>query len=150
MIIFTTDIRDLLYEEAKFQYPKECCGILLGKREGNCRIVTEIYKTENAQKPSMQKNHFLISSMDILFVEYLAAKKGKEIVGFYHSHTDCGAEASKEDESYAIPHTSYPILSVMDGRVIEMSSWEKSYEKGVEAFIREKIEIRHFKSYDHF
>jgi proteasome lid subunit RPN8/RPN11 len=141
MLIFTTDIKKLLYEEAKSQYPLECCGILLGRREKNCRIVTEIYKTENAQEPSMQKEHFLIPTTDLLFVEYLAEKKEKEIVGFYHSHADYGADASEEDESYAIPGNSYPIISVIDGKIVEISSWEKCYENGMEYFVKEKIEI---------
>lgn len=143
MIIFSTGLAEIIYEDARNKYPYECCGILLGKRDGSgCRRVKEIYRTHNSVEGERKKKHFLIPTDVILYTEYIAAKRNYEIVGFYHSHTDCEAIASEEDRSFAIPGISYPIVSVQKGQIKDMLSWEKRWSDDHENFMKEIIEIR--------
>ena len=53
--------------------------------------------------------------------------RGLEIVGVYHSHPDCPAIFSKEDEKYMVPGLEYVIMSVTAQGVVD----EKSYKKAM-------------------
>lgn len=143
MIVFSPQLIKAVCEHARKTYPNECCGILLGERDDKgCRTVKEVYETNNLAKEKMQKNHFVISTDEILYAELIAAKNDYEIVGFYHSHTDCGATASEEDSNYAIQGISYPIVSVENGQIKELFSWEKTWTNVHEDFVREIIKIK--------
>jgi proteasome lid subunit RPN8/RPN11 len=51
---------------------------------------------------------------------------GLEIVGVYHSHPDCPAILSKEDEKYMLPGLEYVIMSVQNGEVVDVKSYKKA------------------------
>ena len=55
-----------------------------------------------------------------------ADPRGLEIVGIYHSHPDCPAILSKEDEKYMVPGLEYVIMSVQNGEVVDVKSYRKS------------------------
>jgi proteasome lid subunit RPN8/RPN11 len=142
MIVFSTESINLLFEQAKLQYPNECCGFCLGVRSKNCRIVKNIFPVQNAAEPTLQKTHFSIPTDMILYAEFFAAKENYEIIGIYHSHTDCRAVPSEEDGDYAIPGISYPIISVKEDKIKDFRSWEKLRGKGSETFVQEEIEMK--------
>lgn len=141
MIVFCSELIRMIYEHAEKEYPNECCGILLGERDsdGN-RIVKAVYKADNAAEE--KRTRFVIPTDEILDAESAAAENNDEIVGFYHSHTDCEAVASQEDSSYAIPGISYPIVSVKNGQVKELFSWEKPWISKQESLVKEIIRIK--------
>lgn len=133
------------------RYPDECCGILLGVRdEQGRRIVREVYIAANALRRDLQRKHFMIGTEALLAAEVIADTFGYEVVGFYHSHTDCGAAASKEDSDFAVPEMSYLIVSVEKGRIMQLLSWEKArisrrgkdYRDSAAFMVKEKIEIK--------
>lgn len=143
MIVFSAELLKKIYEHAKDRYPNECCGILLGEnRDEGCRVVKTVYQAHNAADEKMRKTHFVIPTEEILYAEFIAAKHAYEIIGFYHSHIDCKAVASEEDSNFAIPGISYPIISVTEGRIEEMFSWEMVWGHDYEGFKKERIEIR--------
>lgn len=47
MLVFRGDTLKQLYAHAELEYPKECCGIVLGKRLGEQRIALRIIPTPN-------------------------------------------------------------------------------------------------------
>jgi proteasome lid subunit RPN8/RPN11 len=125
MLVLNSDEKTFICEDAVKAYPNECCGILLGKRrEDGSRYVSQIFRAVNVADKSIKQKHFEICAEALLYAEFLAVKNDCEIVGFYHSHTDCEAVASGEDSRYAIPGFSYPIVSIVAGKVEGMSSWE--------------------------
>lgn len=143
MIILNAGLAEKIYDDARNKYPHECCGILLGERDGSGqRTVKEVHVANNSVEGDEKRKHFMISTDVILYSEYIAAKRNYEIVGIYHSHTDCEAIPSEEDCSFAIPGISYPIVSVQAGQIKAMFSWEKIWLDGYENFIKEIIEIR--------
>lgn len=128
MIIFEKQSLDRMKEDAECKYPKECCGILLGRRsETGERIVEEVYSTVNAAHDK-QERQFRIDPLTLFKVERYAEEIDMEVIGFYHSHPDCLAEASAEDESFALPGCSYPILSVIHGAVCDIQCWRLTGE----------------------
>lgn len=142
MIVFRPEQIKAVCEAAINEYPDECCGILLGKRDSRGRkIVSDVCRADNAAEAKMRKKHFKILPGAVLDAELSAAEKNQEIIGFYHSHTDCGADASEEDAAFAIPGMSYPIVSVEEGQIAELLCWEKIWTGGREDFVKETIEI---------
>ena len=111
---------------AKKAYPNECCGILVGKKSEKGEIeVTEIREVEN-QFQGQKSVHFKIDPLYLYHVEQELDPRGLEIVGVYHSHPDCPAILSKEDEKYMIPGLEYVIMSVQNGEVVDVKSYRKS------------------------
>lgn len=111
---------------AQAEYPKECCGILLGKHQTDRRTVEQVVPTENLADEGEKTNHFLINPLELVWVERFAGEEGLEIVGFYHSHPDCDAIVSQMDFLHMIEGYSYPILSVRNGKCVRVNSFEKT------------------------
>lgn len=140
MLIFQSDIVEKLYSHAQTEYPKECCGILIGKRQGECRIAGSVVQTVNMAEESQNTTQFLIHPLEIVKAEVLAEREGLEIVGFYHSHPDYEAVASDEDILHMIAEYSYLILSVKNGVCEELNSFEKIIQ--TDTAIKEEILVK--------
>lgn len=126
MLIFQKDTMKKICSHARTEYPNECCGILLGKHQTDWRTVSRIVPTENLAEAGEKTTHFSIDPLELVRIERFAGEEGLEIVGFYHSHPDCDAIVSKTDALHMIEGYSYPILSVKDGKCVEVNSFEKT------------------------
>jgi S-sulfo-L-cysteine synthase (O-acetyl-L-serine-dependent) len=100
-------------------YPDECCGVLLGPKDGT---VTDFWRLDNSTDLE-RRRRFLIGPDDYRHAEARAAERGLDIVGFYHSHPDHPAEPSAFDLAHAWPNLSYAIVSIRQGAPREMRSW---------------------------
>lgn len=98
----------------KKEYPKECCGILLGSQVEHIKVVKKIVTMKNTEKEGREENNFLISPIEMIDQEKKAIKEGLLILGFYHSHPEYDAIPSKKDMLYMIPEQSYPIISIKE------------------------------------
>ncbi len=106
-------------------YPVESCGLMLGRFEGEGRkIVAETYSISNAREEAAKRNRFLIRPEELMRGEKYAREKGLDVVGFYHSHPDERAVPSKYDLEHAWPTYSYIVVSVEQGRAVDLRSWE--------------------------
>jgi proteasome lid subunit RPN8/RPN11 len=111
-------------------YPFECCGLILGRFEGEGRkIVTETYSISNAREEAAKRNRFLIRPEELMRGEKYAREKGLEVVGFYHSHPDERAVPSKYDLEHAWPTYSYIVVSVEKGQAADLRSWEMEADR---------------------
>ncbi len=111
-------------------YPFECCGLMLGRFEGEGRkIVTETYSISNAREEAAKRNRFLIRPEELMRGEKYAREKGLDVVGFYHSHPDERAVPSKYDLEHAWPTYSYIVVSVEKGRAVDLRSWEMETDR---------------------
>jgi proteasome lid subunit RPN8/RPN11 len=127
----------IIYRHAETNYPEECCGILLGKIAKFTKTVIEVIPTINVWEPAAsiytsnvdgevertKTSRYNIPTQDIL----KAQKRGRDfdlnIVGFFHSHPDYPATPSICDRDLAWYVYSYPIVSVVDGKVSDIKSW---------------------------
>ena len=100
-------------------YPDECCGVLLGPKDGT---VSDTWRLDNTTDLE-RRRRFLIGPDDYRRAEARAAERGLDIVGFYHSHPDHPAEPSAFDLAHAWPNLSYAIVSIRGGVPREMRSW---------------------------
>lgn len=104
-------------------YPHECCGVLLGRQDGQDRIVSKPIRCGNTRSDSPH-NRYHIAPQELVRVQRQAREEGLDIVGFYHSHPDHPAHWSQTDlaEAHWIG-CSYVITSVEKGRAVITNSF---------------------------
>lgn len=111
-------------------YPFECCGLLLGRFDGDGRKqVVETYSISNAREEAAKRNRFLIRPEELLRGEKYARAKALDVVGFYHSHPDDRAVPSQYDLEHAWPTYSYIVVSVESTRAVDLRSWEMEADR---------------------
>ena len=130
-------VKTHIFEQAERAYPSECCGALFGRALDGVKAVSEIFPLTNAREPGERHHRFVIEPDEVMKAERAAAKKGLEVLGFYHSHPDHPAQPSDYDREHALPVWSYPIVSVVSGRATEIMSWLLSDDR--ERFSEEAI-----------
>lgn len=107
---------DSLRAHGEQTYPHECCGAMLGRFDGEDRVVEEVAACGNTRDDRPQ-DRFHIDPRDLVRIQREGRQKGLDIIGFYHSHPDCPAQWSKTD--FAEAHwigCSYVITSVEKGK----------------------------------
>jgi len=103
---------DSIRQHGEETYPHECCGVLLGRMDGDERLVTSIVRCGNTRADSPH-NRYHIDERELIAAQKQARQRGEDIVGFYHSHPDHPARWSATDLAEA--HwlgCSYVITSV--------------------------------------
>lgn len=123
MLIFLNGVKKKIYEHAKSEYPKECCGVLAGKRGEDERTVCKVIPTKNAADAERRNTYFSINPLELMRIEQEIEQEELQIVGFYHSHPDCDAIASKEDAAHMIEGYSYPIVEIRNGDCLIINSY---------------------------
>ena len=105
-------------------YPNECCGVLLGKNEGEAgNRVSLIVRAGNTRTDSAH-NRYNIAPQELVRIQRQARGLGFDIVGFYHSHPDHPAQWSQTD--FAEAHwmgCSYIITSVEKGKAVRTNAF---------------------------
>lgn len=142
MIKISASRLDDIKRHAEQEYPRECCGLLIGTIEddGRTRVVVETYPVSNAWEESeTMHRRMLITPQDYMRAERQFAKDGLGVVGNYHSHPNHPAVPSEFDlENLAPwPTMSYIVVSVSEGRAVDLRSWE--LEKDRARFNEEEI-----------
>jgi proteasome lid subunit RPN8/RPN11 len=136
------------------EYPSECCGVLLGKANGELKQVREVVALKNLRQDvsrtqellpvddparETERNRFLVDPLDQLRVEKDARGRGLEVLGYYHSHPDQPARPSIYDREHAWPWYSYVIVAVERGTAKELTCWVLAEEGGM--FNSEQVEV---------
>jgi proteasome lid subunit RPN8/RPN11 len=116
---------EILLRHAEKEYPRECCGILIGHLHKGGALVERALPTEN-QRRLRAGERYEISPRDLLRAMREAENAGADLVGYYHSHPDRPAIPSSTDESTAWPGVSYVIVEVARGRAGEVRSWRSA------------------------
>jgi len=141
-LILKTELRRQIETEGSSAFPNECCGILVGRdvkdERGERRVVERLVAGQNVFEADEQYHRFSIDPRIQLQAEREAAKEGKVVLGFYHSHPNHPARPSEYDREHGWPFYSYVIVSIMDGKPADMTSWVLSAE--TEQFEKQGIE----------
>ncbi|HEX5707174.1 MAG TPA: M67 family metallopeptidase [Pyrinomonadaceae bacterium] len=127
---------------AEREYPRECCGLLVGRieDEGRTRVVAGVHAVENTWGEGGERNRrMLIAPQEYMRAERRFAAEGLGVVGNYHSHPEHAAVPSQFDlENLAPwPTMSYVVVSVVGGRAVDLRSWELQADRS--RFIEEEI-----------
>jgi proteasome lid subunit RPN8/RPN11 len=130
-------------------YPEECCGLMLGKM-GLAKTLLELVLLDNhwtaeqtvenvpalgnltsskvspvaeSETAYTQRRRYSIDPKDMLRVQKQARSQGLNIIGIYHSHPDQVAVPSECDRRLAWPDYAYVIVSVCNGKAVDIKSW---------------------------
>lgn len=114
---------------AEREYPRECCGLLVGRIEdgGRTRIIHACVPVENTFADEGEHYHRMaIESLEYARAERLYAAEGLGVVGNYHSHPEHPAVPSQYDLEHLAPWPtmSYIVVSVREGKAVDLRSWE--------------------------
>jgi proteasome lid subunit RPN8/RPN11 len=111
-------------QHAEQDYPYTCCGLLAGYRttEGH-KVVLEIYRLANLNYG--KQSGYEVSGEVLFTAQRDIYKKKLNLVGIYHSHLDRPAIIDSTDINLGYyKSASYIIVSVYEGRVIDLRSWD--------------------------
>jgi proteasome lid subunit RPN8/RPN11 len=96
-IKLSTQIKNNIHHHALKEYPKECCGFLIGYAKDNLLICVDI-KTANNVAKNPQK-FFEINPQDIINIQKKYRNTKLLVIGHYHSHPNMmlNSKPSKKD-----------------------------------------------------
>jgi proteasome lid subunit RPN8/RPN11 len=117
-------------------YPHEICGVLVGPRGG--RTATEAKRARNLIV-ERSRDRYEIDPADHLRIQREADADGHDIIGYYHSHPDHPAQASRFDTERAWSGYVYVIVSVADGKPVDANAFVAENDGG--PFRSEPLEI---------
>ena len=137
-----------MQEQARVEYPAECCGIITYGPDGGaaqvhpCVNIQERLHAEDPERyPRRARTAYYIDSQELYRIVSGAEKAGGGVAGFYHSHIDCDAYFSAEDKERAMvwgepayPEAVYPVFAVYGGEVKEYKCfvWDAESQEYVE------------------
>ncbi len=107
---------------AQKTFPNECCGAMLGRIDGDRKVVTLAVPIENSYEGA-QEARYEIKPEDLLAAEREARSHGMDLVGIFHSHPDCDAYFSATDLKNSCPWYSFVVLSVKNGQFDHANSF---------------------------
>lgn len=111
-----------MLRDLKEAYPDEGCGFLFGA-DGLEREIKEAVKVVNS-KEGDKRRRFEVKPLDYMKAERYAEENNLKLVGIYHSHPNHPARPSVHDLKQAFPYFSYIIVSVNEGEIADITSWQ--------------------------
>lgn len=124
MLTIPEALLDEIYAHGEETFPAECCGIMLGMRDGDHRVVYEIHRARNLRADERNDRYEIDAGFRKLVEEH-GHDRGLIVVGFYHSHPNHDAYFSPTDlecseeyiwgEPWIPPTYSYPVVSIRGG-----------------------------------
>lgn len=126
--------RTCIEEAARRRYPREACGLLIGRSNPD-RV--EVVEAREGSNLDLVRGHdrYVLDPLDHLAAQEHARARGLEVVGAWHSHPDAAAQPSETDRRGAWPNWSYVIVAVWTGEVTELRSWRLSDARFVEEVV---------------
>ena len=129
MIVLGAGLRAEMEQHAEREYPRECCGLLVGRilDEGRTRIIHATHPVQNVFADEGEHYHRMsIEPLEYARAERRYAAEGLGVVGNYHSHPDHPAVPSQYDLEHLAPWPtmSYVVVSVREGKASDLRSWE--------------------------
>ena len=127
---------DYIHEHGAEGYPHEICGIMLGSSAN--RNVSEVRRARNIVV-ERARDRYEIDPRDHIRIQREADAAGLDIVGYYHSHPDHPAQASRFDTERAWSGYVYVIVSVNQGQAGDTNAFVTDTDGG--PFRSEPLEI---------
>jgi proteasome lid subunit RPN8/RPN11 len=112
-----------IHANGEKSYPHEGAGLLLGRMDGDDKMVKRLLVFANAREESARHNRYLLTPENYLEGERQAMKLGLDVIGVFHSHPDHPNRPSDFDREWAMPYLSYIITSIQNGKAISSRSW---------------------------
>ncbi len=123
-LILPADLRARLRAAAEAAYPRECCGLLVGREVADARIaVRRVIESPNVADPR-RADRFEVDPRVRLAVMRETEGGPDRLIGHYHSHPDGPAKPSPTDQEMAFePDLIWLIIAVAGGRAGDVRGW---------------------------
>ena len=121
------DALDAIRAHGAEGYPHEICGIMIGL-PGD-RTVTEVKRARNIVV-DRARDRYEIDPRDHIRIQREADDQGMEIIGYYHSHPDHPAQASRFDTERAWAGYVYLIVAVHEGKPVDANAFIADHDGG--------------------
>lgn len=131
MLRLPQPLRDQLQAVVLAGYPRERCGVLVGRATADAASVERVVEARNLNT-RRAADRYELDPQDLLAADYAARADRLDIVGIWHSHPDHPARPSETDRSAAWEGWSYLIASVTNAGVAELRSWRLTGGRFVE------------------
>ncbi len=106
LVTLPGDVVGAIRAHAREALPDECCGFLLGHAPGDVRA-----SARAANRAADSRSRFALDPAEVLAAHRSAARAGRDVVGFYHSHPRGPATPSAHDRALAWPGHVYVIAA---------------------------------------
>ena len=93
-LILPAELRGRIEDEARASFPRECCGLIEGVRDGR---VARAFALHPARNIALRADRFEIAPEDHFPALRMARENGRDLIGCYHSHPGGRAEPSASD-----------------------------------------------------
>lgn len=98
-LVLADDLRAQIAQEARAAFPRECCGLVEGYRDGTRAIASALHRTNNIADDD---DRFEIDPSAHIALLKKLRDTDRSIVGCYHSHPRGLAEPSVRDREAAV------------------------------------------------
>jgi proteasome lid subunit RPN8/RPN11 len=105
---------------SRARYPREACGLLLGRRSS---AGTEVVEVREARNLAARSDRFELDPTDHFAAEEAARALELEVVGLWHSHPDHPPVPSAADRAHREAAWSSVIVSVRADGATELRAW---------------------------
>ncbi len=118
---------DQIRRHAEAGYPREICGLMIAAK--GSALVSQTRPIRNTVVDRARDRYELDP------IEYIRAQKecdehGLDVLGYYHSHPDHPAQASRTDAQRSWAGTSYLIVSCVRGRCADQNTFRAERDGG--------------------
>ena len=97
-LILPQGLRASVAAEARAAFPRECCGLIEGRRAGDAAEACAAHPVRNL---ATEPDRFELDPAEQFRLMRALRGTGREIIGCYHSHTNGRAELSPRDRAGA-------------------------------------------------
>lgn len=122
MIVLAPEQAAAIRAHAERTYPEECCGVLIGRADGEPLRVELVREIANVHEDE-RRRRFLLDPRQHLAAQKEARARGLAVIGVYHSHPDHAAQPSEHDRRHAWPNLRYLIVAVERATAGEITAW---------------------------
>jgi proteasome lid subunit RPN8/RPN11 len=142
-LILPQPLHRQIESEGEAGYPNEICGMIFGRDitngEQKRRQTVKLIAGKNVFEADEQYHRFSIDPLQQLKAERAAEKEGLILLGYYHSHPDAPARPSQYDLDHAWEVYSYVIVSIAQGKAVDMTSWVMTVDGEARTFAKQEI-----------
>lgn len=111
MIVIPPDISRQMQDHASAWYPSECCGLLFAEIgpevvvRAVCmdNLADRLHERNPEDFPRSGRDYFALNERQAARMSEEATASGERWLGIFHSHIDCAANFSDEDQAMAAP-----------------------------------------------
>ncbi|HEY8947566.1 MAG TPA: M67 family metallopeptidase [Rhizomicrobium sp.] len=121
-LLLSSAHRAQIEREARDAFPRECCGLLEGTRNGETFRITALHPARNLSPDS---DRFEIDPADHFAALRAARANGLAIVGCYHSHPNGKGEPSLRDTEGAWDQGFLWLIGAVSGGAVSVRGFAR-------------------------